>query len=837
MAKFSLKLTSASPGFPVTSAPRTVIITDDDQEVGFELSTSAEVKAGQQISVKLTRTGVTTQPLNVLIVPKDLPGAAYTWQSLISPLLGGGNVQFAANQKEAVFTVTALLDGVLRPDVTIDLNLSTTAANTSVGTAKRAIVVKPTVGTLGFEQTTDVPVAEGANTIINIVRTEPTGIAADVDVSFVDLPGAANTWQDIVAALPNGGRYRFEPGESQISIVVQSLQDTSIRPDTKIGLKVVPVTPIFSVNTQAETTSFTVYNDDGTVTFEDASDIPLREGGVINVSVTRAGALTLPVDVRIVPSTVSGNETWQKLIAALPNNGVLRFNPGQLQAQMTISALSDAVIRPDSKVALQLVPITSTFTAVTSKRNLLVQNDDGSVGFDPGTELILNEGGEATVTLTRIGAINDPLDIKVSPQDLPAPPNVWQSLINPLLSSGNIHFDAGQTQATFKIKAIQDGIVRADTRFNLSLSTNQAGWTFASATRSVFVINDDTGVGFQDNSEIKLSEGSQSIINLVRTGNLGVPVEVKITPTDLAGASIGWQSLIHSLSNNGVVRFEAGQSTASITLSAIEDDTVRPDTRLSLVLSTTDTTVQLGPVTKSILVANNDQEKPGTFQFAADSVNTFISESAGKARLTVVRSSDTLGSVSLPWAYTIISGPKLITTRPADLVFAAGQTTGFIEIPLVNDRVALPDQVLSVTLGTPKTAGALLGSPMKSTLTILDDDPKPTFTKLAGRRTRQQLTSLDALFSDRLDPTSARKTTIWKVVDAGVDGLFGTTDDLNIGIRTAAYNAAAKKITLTFATASKSATPRNYQVSLNASGLMNLNKAPLSGTIVRTIKI
>lgn len=835
--KFNLKLTSSSSSFPVSTDTRAVIMLDDDQQVGFDTATAATVNAGQQVTINLTRTGNVSLPLDVTITPQDLAGATYTWQTLITPLPGAGTVRFNANQSQASIVITSLLDGVLRSDTTFNLVLSTNAANTQTGTGIRPLTIKPTFGTISFEQTSDVPVNEGANTILNLVRTAPFNVAADVDVTFVDLPGSTETWQNILAPLPNGGRYRFETGESQISVVVQTLQDTTIRPDIKIGLKVVSATPIFTTSPASDNASVTVYNDDGTVSFDTSGDIPLREGGLVTISLVRAGALTLPVEVRVMPSTVAGNETWQKLISALPGSGMVRFNPGQLQASITVSAIQDTVIRADSKVLLTIVSTTPTFTVPGGPRHLLIQNDDGSVGFDPATELVLNEGSEASVTLIRTGAVHDALDIKVSPQDLANPTSVWQSLISPLASSGNVRFEPGQTQAVVKVKAIADTIVRADTRFNLALSTNQVGWSFAPATRSVLVVNDDSTVAFQENSELRLNEGGQTQLTLVRSGNLGRALNIKVSPQDLPGATAPWQSLLSPLAGDGILHFEPGQAVGTLNLLALEDDVVRPDTRFNLLLSTTDTNVQIPTNSRSVLVVNNDQDKPGTFQFAPESVNAFVSEAAGKASLIVVRSGGSAGSVAIPWTYTQTSGPKLVTYKPVDLIFAAGQTSALIEIPLVNDKSALPDQVFSVQLGTPRTAGAVLGSASKASLTILDDDPKPTFTRLAGRRTSQQLAALDAFFSAALNPTTTRSITIWKVTDAGTDGLFGTSDDLAVALRSAAYNAAARKITLTFARASRSATPRNYMVSLNASGLQNVNKAPLAGTIVRTIKI
>jgi len=831
----NLKLTSSSVNFPVSVDTRSIYVLNNDQSVGFDDSAEQQVKAGGQVTVSLSRSGAVADPLDVLLKPADIPGSTEIWQNLLEILPNGGLLHFAAGQTKASMVVTAIQDGTLRADTHLQLQLTTTAANTNIIQDTKPLFVAHTVGTVGFESGNEIQLKEGGLAVLNLVRTGPTEVASDVDIQFVDQAGSTETWQNLLVPLSLGGRVHFNANDTQASIVVQAIQDKVIRADTKLSLKLTSASNIFNATT--DTVPITVFNDDGTVGFESATQEQVREGGQLVVKLVRSDALTFPVDVKISPVNVGSGETWQNLIQPLANNGNIHFNAGQTTATFTVQTIEDNLVKPDSKVTLQLVSTSASILAGTAQKSLLVLNNDGRVGFDNATPLTLIEGEQQTLFLVRNGAVNEPLDVTVKPVNVANSPESWQNLIAPLANNGTIHFNPGQTMANLTLQAIQDSVIRPNTIFNLQLTSPSANWTTATSLKPIQVINDDTSIGFEAATEIQLNEGAQVLVNIVRNGSLTSPLDVKITPTDLAGATTSWQSLILPLANNGIIHFEPGQAVAAVTLQAIQDQVVRPDTRLNLVVSTDISTVQVTNATRSVFVKNDDVDTPGTFQFAAASINATASEAAGKAVLTITRSGGSLGQVVLPWTITQVAGPKLAAVKNTDIVFGPGVTSATIEIPIVNDKLAQVNPVFSIQLGTPKTAGATLGLAKTATLTVIDDDPKPQFTSLAGKRTKQQLTALDAIFSDKLNATTARSISIWKVVEAGIDGLFGTADDTTVALKTAAYNATAKKITLTFAKASKSATPLNYQVTLTASGLQNSYNAPLSGVITKTIKV
>ena len=631
------------------------------------------------------------------------------------------------------------------------------------------------------------------------------------------------------------GRIHFNPNETTASVVLQSIQDKIIRPDTKINLKLISASSIFT--TAINTVTIHTTNDDGTVTFENSTRETVREGAQISLKLVRSDALTYPLDVKISPVNVGSGLTWQSLIQPITNSGIVHFNAGQSVATFTVQALQDNVVKPDTQVALQLVSNSPSVLVGLNQKTILVQNDEGTVNFENSSELQLIEGGQASLKIVRTGAVIDPLDITIKPINLPNSTEVWQNLIQSLPDNGALHFNPGQTEAIFILQALQDSIIRPDTRLNLQLQSGSANWSSTTNIKPVLIVNDDTSVSFESDLEIQLNEGAQQVVNIIRSGSLTSPMDVIVRPTDIAGSTISWQNLIQPLPNQGVVHFEPNQAIAGFTLQAIQDDLVLPNTRLNLVLSTDSPGVAIAIGTRPVNVINNDTEKPGTFQFAANSTNSQANEAAGKAILTITRTGGSLGQVVLPWTITQTAGPKISTIKPVDITFAAGVISKTIEIPLGNDKLAQPDQVFTIQLGQPKTSGALLGTSKTATLTVLDDDPKPTIISLTGKRTNQQLSSLGAVFSAALNPSTASLTGLWTITEAGVDGLFGTRDDIAVRLKSAAYKSASKTITLTFANVSKSSKPLNYQVSLNGNGMQNSYGASLNGSIIKTIKI
>ena len=99
-----------------------------------------------------------------------------------------------------------------------------------------------------------------------------------------------------------------------------------------------------------------------------------------------------------------------------------------------------------------------------------------------------------------------------------------------------------------------------------------------------------------------------------------------------------------------------------------------------------------------------------------------VDEDAGAVTVQVNRTGGAAGSVSVNYATSngAATAGSDYQSRSGTLTFADGETSKTVNIPIINDGIAEPNQTFNFTLSNP-TGGATLGSG-SSTIRILDDD-------------------------------------------------------------------------------------------------------------------
>ena len=109
-----------------------------------------------------------------------------------------------------------------------------------------------------------------------------------------------------------------------------------------------------------------------------------------------------------------------------------------------------------------------------------------------------------------------------------------------------------------------------------------------------------------------------------------------------------------------------------------------------------------------------------TVQFSAASSSG--SEAITPAVFNVTLSSAAAANVVLP--YTLTAGTAIagtnFTSTPGTLTIIAGQTTGQINVPILNDSVQTTNRTFTVNLGAVTSGNATTGSPASNVFTIID---------------------------------------------------------------------------------------------------------------------
>jgi uncharacterized delta-60 repeat protein/uncharacterized repeat protein (TIGR01451 family) len=290
-------------------------------------------------------------------------------------------------------------------------------------------------------------------------------------------------------------------------------------------------------------------------------------------------------------------------------------------------------------------------------------------------------------------------------------------------------FPLGETLASVLITVLDDFQIHPDLTVNLTLTNPQpaiAGGPqlghqpFATLT----ILNDNASVSFSSAtySRAKNANDGAATINIIRVGNTRSVVSVDFATTTNGTAIIGTDYLPVT---NTVV-FLAGQTNQSVKIPIVNNSLVEGNTTVSMQLSNAVGALLLQPA-QAVLTIIDSNHAPGQFFFPTNTL--FVSQSAGNALITVVRTNGSTGVVTVDYATvagTAIAGVDYVFTSNT-LVFAEGELSKQIVIPIIPHPLAGLDKSLTIVL-TNTTGGATILGPNTATLTIQDNHEAFTFS-------------------------------------------------------------------------------------------------------------
>jgi hypothetical protein len=303
----------------------------------------------------------------------------------------------------------------------------------------------------------------------------------------------------------------------------------------------------------------------------------VAEGSTVTINVIRTGGTEA---ASINYSTVDGSATSGGTAGDYTSaTGVLNFDAGQTTASFTVTALTDLIEESPETVNLVLFG-----GDVGSNPSIVTIND-----VPPPILTLPNlfefaqpnytvaEGSTVTINVNRTGG-TEAASINYSTVDGSATSGGTAGDYTP--AAGVLNFNAGQTTASFTVTALIDMIQESAETVNLVLFGGDVG-----SNPSLLTINDvppplDTSPSIFQFAQptYTVPEGSTVTVNVTRTGGMGA-------------ASINYQTLNGSASSPGdytgvvgTLNFPAGQSTASFSVTTLNDTTVESPETVVLVL-------------------------------------------------------------------------------------------------------------------------------------------------------------------------------------------------------------------------------------------------------------
>ena len=357
--------------------------------------------------------------------------------------------------------------------------------------------------------------------------------------------------------------------------------------------------------------------------------------------------------------------------------------------------------------ALAITPLPAAASAPTLGATLLVPNT--GLAITGGTYVGLNDQGGTFTGFDMTTQQNQRLNIQdgvllttglannaLGPNDSPATAAL-------LLSPGDPDLDALTELPTFDANSLT-------LNFTTDIGTRSVLFDFIFGTEEynefVGTIFNDAFAAYLDGVQVSFDINGRPITvnnNFFRINNIGATLDIEydgLTPRIRTHAPLN-------------------PTIANHTLKFVIADTGDTDYDSGVFIG------RLQGSTVAIAAPVTDLPNPGVLAFSTTSYS--VDETGGSATIQVTRLNGTSGQVTVNYAVAPGTATDLLdyTGTAGTLVFADGQTSQAITIPVIDDLLPEGDETVVVTLANAVDAG--LGFPNVATLTILDNELAITF--------------------------------------------------------------------------------------------------------------
>ena len=348
--------------------------------VQFELGTQFAFEGGQNVQVKVIRTGDVSGASSISYATADgtaTAGADYTAVS--------GTLNFAAGELSKLITVPILNDNVFEgASETFSVNLSSPTGGALLSSPSTNVVTiqdndsRPSVFTASATLQQSEGNAGTNSFVFNVTLTNAS--VETITVNFATADATATAGSDYVA---NSGTLTFAPGATSASVSVSVNGDTAIEPNETFSLNLSNSTNASFIS-RSQTVA-TIVNDDATAQFSAQSINVTEQAGVATVTVSRVGdtAKIATVDFSTTDN-FSGNCSQSNGSASATCDfgtagGTLRFGVGQESKTILISVVDDGFVEGNETVTVTLSnPNGMTLGSPASTTITITDNDSNA---------------------------------------------------------------------------------------------------------------------------------------------------------------------------------------------------------------------------------------------------------------------------------------------------------------------------------------------------------------------------------------------------------------------------------------------------------------------------
>jgi hypothetical protein len=287
---------------------------------------------------------------------------------------------------------------------------------------------------------------------------------------------------------------------------------------------------------------------------------------------------------------------------------------------------------------------------------------------------------------------------------------------------GTLTFDPGETSKIITVPITNDNAVENEEQFSLILydqSADRFSATLATTTATITIIDDDSTSGtigfasakYSINENPQFNGGAASVIvTVTRSGDTSTQVDVNYATSPISATeNVDYQG------QAGTLTFLPGQTSKQISIPVFNDGLPEGDEKFVVNLSP-----NFGGISSTTVTIVDDDASTVNFS----SANYSISENAGVATITLLRTGSTSGSTTVNVVTvggTATPDVDYVSTARS-VTFNAGDTAATFQVPIIDDQQVEGTEFFSISLAARANSGAVIGATGTTRVDIIDDE-------------------------------------------------------------------------------------------------------------------
>ncbi|XP_072033190.1 adhesion G-protein coupled receptor V1-like [Amphiura filiformis] len=399
-------------------------------------------------------------------------------------------------------------------------------------------------------------------TVVNVVIRREGDITVAGSVAIITADGSAVAGDNDYVPISTASVIDFNSGVSEVNVPISILQDDLVEADEVLYVSLLDPSTGESLGDLHKGT-VTIFDDDAYYALEKQL-YHLKEATVfLVINILRVGYTDIDGAVELNTRDICA---VNGVDYSGFQNVLLQFDSGQKTISYNIPILNDALVEEDNDwFEIFLTNPTQGQLASTRSASVCIKDDDSLIFFRDESYHVLENGLEVSITVVRIGCLEQPASIVITTSGISA-----DGSIDYTEETRTIVFAVGESSFTFTIPISDDDIVEQTESFEIIITSAQGSEIGHPASANVFIENDDVSYCFADSAYFVNETKREVLVTVVRKGYLGNPSSIAISTRDGTAISTSTINDFVSFSSRNV-GFSRDQTAVTLGVTIVDD--------------------------------------------------------------------------------------------------------------------------------------------------------------------------------------------------------------------------------------------------------------------------